>query len=357
MINDPAADLLDVYAFVNPNDHDKVILALTVNPAQLPGLPNVGFAPDVLYQFKIDNDGDFKEDLVIQAVFTKPGADQQVTVIGPAKPASVGPVNTVLNVKNKNVPSETGPANDTVFNGSPRGGITRIYAGLNDDPFFLDLIFVFRLVGISPGGPVSRPPGRDFYFTTNISALVVEVPKSELVGKDGNNIIRVWGTTSRSRDTKRAPLKPNQESKTFVQIERTAIPANNTFLIPKGKKDEYNQTIPSDDVKRWRQTAIDSLVKIQTTIQPIVGGTPDPTYSASVVDAVFLPDVLKLDVTSTTGFPNGRRFEDDVVNVALTVDTNGKVTTDAVNANDVPFRADFPFIAPPHSPDETIPPR
>src|SRR4051812_30305733 len=30
MINDPAADLLDVYAFVNPNDHDKVILALTV---------------------------------------------------------------------------------------------------------------------------------------------------------------------------------------------------------------------------------------------------------------------------------------------------------------------------------------
>jgi len=353
MINDPAADLLDVYAFVSPTDQDKVVLALTVNPAQLPGLPNVGFAPDVLYQFKIDNDGDFKEDLVVQAVFTKPGADQTVTVIGPAKPASVGAVNTVLNVKSKNVPSETAPANDTVFNGSGRGGVTRVYAGLNDDPFFLDLIFVFRLTGVSPGGPVSRAPGRDFYNVNNISALVVEVPKSELVGKAGNNVIRVWGTTSRSRETKRAPLKANQESKTFVQIERTAIPANNTFLIPRGKKDEYNQTVPSDDVKRWRQTAIDSLLKLQTN----VGQTPDAAYSAGVVDTVFLPDVLKLDVTSTAGFPNGRRFEDDVVDVALSVDSKGKVTSDAVNANDVPFRADFPFIAPPHSPEETIQPR
>src|SRR4051794_1578675 len=260
---DGRADLLDVYAFVNPNDTNKVVLCLTVNPLTIGGAAQIAFAPDVLYQFKIDNDGDFKEDLVIQAVFTKPGADQQVTVIGPAKPASVGPVNTVLNVKNRNVPSETGPANDTVFNGSPRGGVTRIYAGLNDDPFFLDLIFVFRLTGVSPGGPVSRPPGRDFYNVNNISALVVEVPKSELVGKGGNNIIRVWGTTSRSRETKRAPLKPNQESKTFVQIERTAFPANNTFLIPRGKKDDYNQTVPSDDVKRWRQTAIESLLKLQ----------------------------------------------------------------------------------------------
>jgi hypothetical protein len=57
------------------------------------------------------------------------------------------------------------------------------------------------------------------------------------------------------------------------------------------------------------------------------------------------------------GFPNGRRLDDDIIDVAVRVvegvllpghpaivDSLG----DGVNANDVPFQSDFPYIAYPH---------
>src|ERR1700761_5459513 len=70
LVNDPASDINDVYAFVNANT-GNVVLAMTVNPFQAPGI-NATFSPDTLYQFKIDNTGDAVEDLVIQVTFDKP---------------------------------------------------------------------------------------------------------------------------------------------------------------------------------------------------------------------------------------------------------------------------------------------
>src|SRR5688572_20107430 len=66
---DGRADLLDVFAFVNPNN-GNVVFAGTVNPLAIGGAIGMAFAPDVLYEFKIDNTGDSVEDLVIQFTFT-----------------------------------------------------------------------------------------------------------------------------------------------------------------------------------------------------------------------------------------------------------------------------------------------
>src|SRR5215467_5357306 len=59
---DPGADLADVYAFLDPNDNSKVILALDVEGFVVPAeLQNLSFfAPDVLYRFEIENTGDAK---------------------------------------------------------------------------------------------------------------------------------------------------------------------------------------------------------------------------------------------------------------------------------------------------------
>ena len=54
---DPRADINDIYAFVNPKN-GNIVLGMTVNPFQFGNAPAVDFSPDVLYQFKIDNDGD-----------------------------------------------------------------------------------------------------------------------------------------------------------------------------------------------------------------------------------------------------------------------------------------------------------
>jgi len=51
------------------------------------------------------------------------------------------------------------------------------------------------------------------------------------------------------------------------------------------------------------------------------------------------------------GFPNGRRPQDDVIDIELSIITNGALTTgDSVNGNELPFRNSFPFFAPSHTP-------
>jgi hypothetical protein len=49
-------------------------------------------------------------------------------------------------------------------------------------------------------------------------------------------------------------------------------------------------------------------------------------------------------------FPNGRRLHDDVIDIILTLVANGASLGDNVDANDVPFLAQFPFLAPSQQP-------
>jgi hypothetical protein len=347
VIIDPAADINDVYAFVNPNTQN-VVLAMTVNPFQAPGNPQY-FSPEVLYQFKIDNDGDFKEDLVIQATFDNATADQKFTIVGPAKPKKQGTINELIKVKSGATDVVTGSANATIVTGSNM----KVFAGLIDDPFFFDLVYVERLVGILPGGPVTRAPGIDYFAGFNVSVIAIEIPASMLKGAKGNSI-HVWGTTSRSSATKRSEKSADKDAPSFVQIERMGLPAINTVLIRSGDtptakgalKDSFNRGEPSTDVKDF---------KAEVTKQALLLNN-DAAYTDTIV-GVLLPDVLTLDVTNTGGFLNGRRPQDDVIDAELNVLTHGAVTSDGVNANDKPFLTDFPFFATPHTASETVPVR
>src|SRR5215510_7016430 len=64
---DPGADIGDVFAFLDPNDNSKVILALDVEGFIVPSeLLNLSFfSPEVVYRFQIENTGDAKPDDVI----------------------------------------------------------------------------------------------------------------------------------------------------------------------------------------------------------------------------------------------------------------------------------------------------
>ena len=54
--------------------------------------------------------------------------------------------------------------------------------------------------------------------------------------------------------------------------------------------------------------------------------------------------------SGANGYPNGRRLGDDVIDTLLTIITNGGVTTDNVDDNDVPYGNTFPFLAPTQQP-------
>src|SRR5688572_29000397 len=140
MIGDPQADLLDAFAFVNAAN-GNVVLAVTCAPFIVPGTTQ-SFGSDLLYQFKIDNTGNFQEDVVIQVTFSKPqigtptAPAQTVTVVGPvAVKGGKGKLTDKLIKQTSAVSVVTGNVNTVLTNTT---GDIRVFAGITDDPFFVD---------------------------------------------------------------------------------------------------------------------------------------------------------------------------------------------------------------------------
>ena len=199
----PRMDINDVYAFPGSSP-DRIALVLTtsspITPAQSAA---AAFDPNLLYQLKVDNTGDGIEDKVIQVTFSGTGANQQVLVRGPVAPAQAGTMNTLVT----SGPSVTGATNTNLGNAS---GV-QAFAGIRDDPFFLDLEQFFRIVPDRKpvSGALSQLPDQptassfraagqavDDLRGINTLAIVLEMPTAMLT-EGGTKKIGVWGTVSR----------------------------------------------------------------------------------------------------------------------------------------------------------------
>src|SRR3989449_10965003 len=100
-----AADIADVYTFRSPVHPDNVVLVMTVSGFIPPSEASTTFFdPGVLYQWKLDNNGDAVEDLVIQAFVTGTGGHQGMQFRGPAPASPTVATSRVLG----------GPATDAV---------------------------------------------------------------------------------------------------------------------------------------------------------------------------------------------------------------------------------------------------
>lgn len=204
----PKSDLTDVFAFPGATA-GHIVLAMDtrafLTPAQAQDPAQASFDHNLLYQFKIDNDGDAKEDKVFQVTFTGEGANQQIQVRGPIAPPVQGAMeNEVADV----TPAVSGALNTVL--GTADG--VQAFAGPRDDPFFLDLEAFFcilpdrRPVGgaLSSGCALQpstsapfffRNPGVNYLTGYNVNAIVIEVPSS-MVENGGPGRLGIWGTIS-----------------------------------------------------------------------------------------------------------------------------------------------------------------
>jgi len=75
--NDPLADNTDVYAFVSPDNPNKVTLIANYVPMQLPqGGPNyASFGENVRYEIHINNTGGAADNIIYRFTFTKVNQD------------------------------------------------------------------------------------------------------------------------------------------------------------------------------------------------------------------------------------------------------------------------------------------
>ena len=197
----PRMDLTDVYAFPG-SAPGRIVLVMNTSGLLTPArTPTAAFDPNILYQFKVDNDGDAKEDRVIQVTFNGKDINQKVQVRGPFTPtmqgAMMNPLNTTASKLEGNFDTPFGSANSI-----------QAYAGPRDDPFFLDLEAAFCILPDRRpvAGPLAAPcqlpsvgfrsPGVNYLAGYNVLSIVVELPSSALEnGAPGK--LGIWGTISR----------------------------------------------------------------------------------------------------------------------------------------------------------------
>jgi hypothetical protein len=204
----PTQDMTDVYAFPGSTP-GRIVLVLNSWAFLTPAQTTAGatFDNSLLYQFKIDNTGDAKEDKVIQVTFDGTGANQTVSVRGPVAPPVQGAMgNKVAAV----APAVTGPVNTVL--GSPTG--IQVFAGPRDDPFFIDLEAFFCV--LPDRKPVTGPlasacaltpnPSAPFFFRPaghavdyvkgfNVLSIVIELPNS-MIENGAPGKLGIWGPIS-----------------------------------------------------------------------------------------------------------------------------------------------------------------
>jgi hypothetical protein len=208
--NRPGADITDVFVYQAPDNANNVVLQMDVFPL-IPhaALGSDALDPAVLYQFKIDTNGDGNEDLVLQLQPTTAGTAQTVNVFGPAKPALSGTESEMV--------AMTGSVAVNDRTGTPLSNGVKVFVGDAKDPFFFDLARFFLILpdrnyqnqpnpgppnpgigfrGFAQGNPngCSTQPAQDILSANqfNVISIVAEMPKSML----GSGKIGAWATTS-----------------------------------------------------------------------------------------------------------------------------------------------------------------
>jgi hypothetical protein len=294
---DPVADSTDLYAFVSPDKPSMVTIIANYVPLESPdGGPNFyEFGDDVLYEIKIDNNGDGQPEITYQFTFqnnvTNPNTflyntgpilslndknwnrrqvytvrrvdvtngKSKVTTLGSGltcPPCNIGPLST------PNYPALAAAAVHPL----PGGGT--VFAGQRAEGFFVDLGSIFDLgilrpfeqahttFGLANTGLGSMAAGVNATKGVNVHSIALQLPKS-LVSRNGNaptdasspaSVIGVWTTASRQK----ARILGNGTgaeavSGPYVQVSRLGNPLVNEVVVPMSKKDYWNAQLPAGD--------------------------------------------------------------------------------------------------------------
>jgi hypothetical protein len=282
----------------------------------------------------------------------------------------------------------------------PNGGGYRSFAGQREDGFYADVQSIFDLLQLRSGRN-----SFDSQAGFNVHTISLQIPLTELGGDQ--QTVGVYATTSR-QSTRVLSEGPNSagttESGAFVQVARQGNPLFNEGLVAIQDKDRYSRTRPTEDAALFQKYA--SSPELAKLINAIVfkGEKVAPEDNRTDIVGIFIPDLIKVDLstrrarlaggganfaanpddagfhrmgifggdtlTSTIspgfgngtvpgGWPNGRRFGDDVVDIAVTALISDLRTSpptirsadgiDNVSRNDAVYNRVFPYASTPHN--------
>jgi len=314
---------------------------------------------------------------------------------GNVPPNNQGLVTPFYNTNNDgDQPAKEGVRKSAELDRYTRDAITsmrkgyRAFAGQRDDGFYADIQSIFDLdfaFGRDPDDPTKVIPTKPFDSQGgfNLHMVALDIPMSELGEAERAG---VYATTSRRRlgdwdnddddddddenDDRRG--REHRDDDRYVQVGRQGNPLFAEALVAIVDKDRYNRTEPTGDARRFIQYAQNVELAMVLNSEPI----------ADIV-GLFVPDVIKVDLLTPAartpldsnfnrlggfggdmltnrngeavsgGWPNGRRFGDDVLDIAIIaigVAGDGPfdgVDVDGVTQNDITFNDVFPYAATP----------
>lgn len=314
---DARVDLTDLYAFPKPGDAGRSILIMNVHPSvgENPPGPTTAdpFAPEALYELRIDTDGDAVADNAYRVRFSSSGGGAQTATVRRAEGAQAAGTDDGGQALVEDASVSTGRDARVT-----EAGDYRFFAGWRSDPFFFDRRGALNNLDFT---------GDDFFADTDVCSIVLEVPNSTL----GRKRVGLWQRTLLPADGARGG---------WVQVERGARPLQ-FFLIlalTEAERNAYFAGEPADDVR--------FVAAFAHALEHTGGYT---LKEARRVAGTMLPEVLPYDPTRPASFPDsGRTLTDDAVDAFLAVLTNGRVTGDKAGPHG-DLLAEFPYLGPPHN--------
>lgn len=309
------------------------------------------------------------------------------------------------------VPTNVGPRTMPNYAALRQQGVytllngVRVFAGTVADPFFIDLGAAFDSLNFrqaAGGGVLSAAVDADDTHNYapnalagfNVNTIALEVPITMLTvdGKvhpasDKEAVIGSYGTTSRRRlNVLREAGNIGSAGGNWAQVQRMSNPLINELIIGTGFKDRFSMDDPVHDAQFSGFFLNPLLAQIFSSIGiPVPSGPrtdllPLVQYMAPIcpgctaADAGPVADLLRLNMGiapqplaqakrlgfiagDLTGYPNGRRPVDDVVDISaravagILVDAKkyGTAIGDGVNTSSAPLPGGFPFEAPAYS--------
>lgn len=268
------------------------------------------------------------------------------------------------------------------------------FAGQRDDGFYGDIEAIFDLLQL-------RSPGKDSQAGFNIHEMALSIPISELGGDQ--QIAGVYATTSRREVLVHSSVKGAVTYGPYVQVARQGNPLFNEALVAIEDKDLYSRTSPSQDKKLFSKYALTPELAHLLNAIVFAPNNVAPETNRTDIEGIFIPDMIKVDLstgpcrlagggtnnmanpddagfsrlgifggdtltskvqagfgggTVPGGWPNGRRFGDDVIDIAVTALSSDLRMSppiihgpygDNVDSNDVAYNKVFPYESTPQN--------
>jgi len=286
------------------------------------------------------------------------------------------------------------------------GGV--VFAGQREDAFYADIGAAFDLVAIRRAtGNVGG--GKDFFAGYGVHGIALQIPISSLDDADG--IVGVWASTERPVLQVRAGVHKQRRGRqrrgrqrrttrgngppaftgrhlirrqTYAQVSRLANPLFNELIIPTAMKDRWNSLPPGPGDRPFLRFVKEPiLAALINQLYPGIVNAPEKDRDDLV--SVFLTgiddlnrqvgpaegaDLLRINLKipptpaalvnrlgviggDRAGYPNGRRLEDDVIDIAeqavagvLKGNLRAKLLGDGVDAHRRRHRAASPSGCP-----------